>query len=271
VATPVPITAGMPYSRATIEPCASAPPTSVTSPTACEKSGVQAGVVVVQTRMVPGCIWSKSATVWITLAGAVTRPLLTAYPSRIAPMTLPIGRCGSEKGEIDRPELQAAPFRHRWLRREPFARFAERAPLLDQRGEFRHRRSLRAGGDCAADLSAVEVVNAVGIGRGCRRPSTAPPTPAPTPAKSARRRPCKTSRFPGTARIDWSISTPSGTAPRRRFEPAAVCATRSSRSAAICACRARALCAGGWVTSAFRLSKIGRGSSVCVGSAKSRL
>ena len=42
----------MPYSRATIEPWARTPPTSVTRPWACEKSGVQAGVVVGHTRIV---------------------------------------------------------------------------------------------------------------------------------------------------------------------------------------------------------------------------
>ena len=74
VALPVPITAGMPYSRATIEPWARMPPMSVTSPRAWAKSGVQAGVVVGQTRIVPGSICPKSAGEWITLAGAVTRP-----------------------------------------------------------------------------------------------------------------------------------------------------------------------------------------------------
>ena len=34
---------------------------SVTSPAACENSGVQAGVVVVATRIEPGCIWLKSS------------------------------------------------------------------------------------------------------------------------------------------------------------------------------------------------------------------
>ena len=46
VATPVPITAGMPYSRATMEPWLSGPPMSVTTADAIAKSGVQAGVVV---------------------------------------------------------------------------------------------------------------------------------------------------------------------------------------------------------------------------------
>lgn len=43
VATAVPSTAGMPYSRATIEPCESGPPISVTTADAMAKSGVQVG------------------------------------------------------------------------------------------------------------------------------------------------------------------------------------------------------------------------------------
>ena len=61
VAMPVPRTAGIPYSHATIEPWARMPPTSVTSPRAGENSGVHAGVVVGHTRIVPGSIREKSA------------------------------------------------------------------------------------------------------------------------------------------------------------------------------------------------------------------
>ena len=46
VAAPVPSTAGMPYSRATIELWLSGPPTSVTMPDASAKRDVQAGVVI---------------------------------------------------------------------------------------------------------------------------------------------------------------------------------------------------------------------------------
>ena len=46
VATPVPSTAGMPYSRATMELWLKGPPTSVTTAEARAKSGVQAGVVM---------------------------------------------------------------------------------------------------------------------------------------------------------------------------------------------------------------------------------
>jgi hypothetical protein len=72
VATPVPMTAGMPYSRATIEPWARVPPTSVTSPRAWENSGVHAGVVVGHTRTVSGSISEKSSGERMTLAGALT-------------------------------------------------------------------------------------------------------------------------------------------------------------------------------------------------------
>ena len=54
-------TAGMLYSRATIKPCVRMLPISVTSPLAWENSWVQAGVVIGHTRMVPGCIFAKSA------------------------------------------------------------------------------------------------------------------------------------------------------------------------------------------------------------------
>lgn len=46
VPLPAPITAGMPYSRAAIEPWAAAPPLSVTRPFAWARRGVHAGTVV---------------------------------------------------------------------------------------------------------------------------------------------------------------------------------------------------------------------------------
>ena len=70
LASPVPSTAGMPNSRATIEPWARTPPTSVISPRVRENSGVHAGVVVGHTRIVPGSILEKSAGERMTLAGA---------------------------------------------------------------------------------------------------------------------------------------------------------------------------------------------------------
>ncbi len=54
VAEPTPRTAGMPYSRATIELWLSSPPISVTIAAARANRGVQAGVVVTATRMSPG-------------------------------------------------------------------------------------------------------------------------------------------------------------------------------------------------------------------------
>ena len=57
---------------------------SVTTPTACEKSWVQAGVVLGATRIEPGDIFSKSACESTTLAGAVTVPELTANPFSVS-------------------------------------------------------------------------------------------------------------------------------------------------------------------------------------------
>ena len=71
---------------------------SVTSARACEKSGVQAGVVVGQTSIVPGCIAPKSAGERITLAGAVTRPGLTAKPrSVVSSRGVPALRLAAER------------------------------------------------------------------------------------------------------------------------------------------------------------------------------
>jgi hypothetical protein len=85
VPLPVPMTAGMPYSRATMEPWAATPPMSVTRPFAWAKRGVQAGMVVGQTRMVSGTILSKSSGERITVAGAVTWPGLTGKPRSVGP------------------------------------------------------------------------------------------------------------------------------------------------------------------------------------------
>src|SRR3990172_10846769 len=85
VATPVPSTAGMPYSRATIEPWLSGPRTSVTIADAIAKSGVQAGVVIDATSTSPGRIWPKSPVPCITRAVAVTEPGLQATPLITAP------------------------------------------------------------------------------------------------------------------------------------------------------------------------------------------
>ena len=54
LALSTPTTAGMPYSRATTDPCDIAPPISITSPAAVRKSGVQPGSVDGATRISPG-------------------------------------------------------------------------------------------------------------------------------------------------------------------------------------------------------------------------
>ena len=80
VATPVPSTAGMPYSRATIELWLSGPPISVTTAAARANSEVQAGVVMLATSTSPSCNCPKSVGPPSTLAVAVTRPALAPIP-----------------------------------------------------------------------------------------------------------------------------------------------------------------------------------------------
>ena len=82
VTSPIPRTAGIPYSRATIEPWARMLPMSVTRPVACGKSCVQAGVVSGQTSIELGFILSKSLGIRMTLATPVTVPGETAKPRR---------------------------------------------------------------------------------------------------------------------------------------------------------------------------------------------
>src|SRR5215207_637619 len=72
VATPVPSTAGIPYSRATMELWLKGPPTSVTTAEAMAKSDVHAGVVMAATSTSPGRIWLKSPGPPSTRAAAVT-------------------------------------------------------------------------------------------------------------------------------------------------------------------------------------------------------
>ena len=57
---------------------------SVTSPTAWAKSWVQAGEVMGQTRMDPGCMRSNSWAFMIRLAGAATVPGLTGMPRKVS-------------------------------------------------------------------------------------------------------------------------------------------------------------------------------------------
>src|SRR5829696_7535258 len=86
VATPVPRTAGMAYSRATMELWLKGPPTSVTTAEAIAKSDVQAGVVIPATSTSPDCIWPKSSRPERTQAGAVTWPALAAIPLMVSPV-----------------------------------------------------------------------------------------------------------------------------------------------------------------------------------------
>ncbi len=94
VATAVPSTAGMPYSRATIELWLSGPPMSVTTPAAMANSDVQAGVVILATRTSPGSIWPNSCGPASTRARAVTCPALPPMPLITAPV------CSSEAAGI---------------------------------------------------------------------------------------------------------------------------------------------------------------------------
>ena len=73
VALPVPMTAGIPYSRAMIEPCAKMPPTSVTRPRAWAKRGVQAGVVVGQEPQGVDAVPGEQVTLSVS-TGRVTPP-----------------------------------------------------------------------------------------------------------------------------------------------------------------------------------------------------
>src|SRR5215212_7771646 len=98
VATPVPRTAGMAYSRATMELWLKGPPTSVTTAEAMAKSDVHAGVVMPATSTSPGCIWPKSSGPERTRAGAVTCPLLAATPLIVSPV------CSSDAAGIRRSE-----------------------------------------------------------------------------------------------------------------------------------------------------------------------
>ena len=61
VPVPVPMTAGMPYSRATIAACDASPPVSTTTAAARSNSGVHDGFVYGQTSTSPGRSDAKSA------------------------------------------------------------------------------------------------------------------------------------------------------------------------------------------------------------------
>jgi len=59
MALPAPITAGIPYSRATMEPWARIVLLLVTRPLVCENNSLYTGVVVGQANMVPGGIFAN--------------------------------------------------------------------------------------------------------------------------------------------------------------------------------------------------------------------
>ena len=117
------------------------------------ESGVQAGVVVGQTRIVPGSICAKSAGEWITLAGAVTRPGLTAKPCSVV-ASARLRRC------VSRPERSIGPADRRWEAPPP-ADGAAAAPHAMRDGpgiayQIRASLSCRAGGDRHLQLLALQ-------------------------------------------------------------------------------------------------------------------
>src|SRR6516165_1503153 len=81
VAPSTPTTAGMPYSLATTAPWVMRPPTSVTSPAAIGKSGVQAGSVYGATRTSPFSILASSS-LRTTRARPRATPADAAVPAR---------------------------------------------------------------------------------------------------------------------------------------------------------------------------------------------
>ena len=74
VAWPVPTTAGMPYSRATIAACDIVPPMSDTAALILPNTGAQLGAVTGQTRISPSRIWPMSLTLRSTRATPSTTP-----------------------------------------------------------------------------------------------------------------------------------------------------------------------------------------------------
>src|SRR6266566_4812414 len=86
VASPVPTTAGMPYSRATIAACDIEPPMSETAALILPNTGAQLGAVTGQTRISP----SRTSPIWLTSvstrAGPSTIPEEAPQP-RIAPLS----------------------------------------------------------------------------------------------------------------------------------------------------------------------------------------
>ncbi len=93
VADPVPTTAGMPCSRATVAECDRRPPVSVISPPMRPKSTDHAGVVMGQTSTSPGLTWSNCSSERITRAGPVYEP---------APSIFSIGHVANRAGVAHR-------------------------------------------------------------------------------------------------------------------------------------------------------------------------
>src|SRR5262249_58368840 len=81
VASPVPTTAGMPYSRATIAACDIDPPMSDTAALILANTGAQDGAVTGQTRISP----SRSSPIWFTSVS--TRALPSTTPDEAATPT----------------------------------------------------------------------------------------------------------------------------------------------------------------------------------------
>src|SRR6478672_10160631 len=84
VASPVPTTAGMPYSRATIAACDIEPPMSETAALILPNTGAQLGAVTGQTRISPSLsspIWLTSVSTW---AGPSTTPEEAPTPRTIS-------------------------------------------------------------------------------------------------------------------------------------------------------------------------------------------
>src|SRR5207245_4170183 len=84
VAAGTPTTAGIPYSRATIEPCDIMPPISMTTAPAVMKSGVQPGSVEGATRTSPGSRRAPAGS-RTTRAGPEYRPGEAALPVIVRP------------------------------------------------------------------------------------------------------------------------------------------------------------------------------------------
>src|SRR3954447_3801812 len=88
----VPMTAGMPYSRATIAACEAGPPESTTTAAARWNSVVQAGLVYRQTSTSPAASRPNSAGSRMTATGPVASPLLLGVPVMSASPLSPRGK-----------------------------------------------------------------------------------------------------------------------------------------------------------------------------------